>query len=218
MDSIQQLFSRNDPVKWLFTGDSITHGAKHTIGWRDYPELFSERVRWQMGRGRDFIIKTGISGWTIERIAEDLEWNVLQFQPDCVSIMVGMNDCGQGPAGLEGFRQTYLQTIGRIREETGAAILLHTPNWSLPTGGEERIRALPGYSQAIREVAAEAGVPVVDHFSEWVDAEPSGAIDHWIGHGCHPNEYGHRAIAHAIFRALDIWDDASWTCQLTVPR
>ena len=218
MDSIKQLFSREDPVKWVFTGDSITHGAKHTIGWRDYPELFSERLRWEMGRARDFVIKTGISGWTIAKIAEDLEWNVLQFQPDCVSIMVGMNDCAQGPAGLAGFRQTYLRTIARIREETGAAILLHTPNWSLPTGGEVRMHHLASYAQAIREVAGEAGVPFVDHFTEWVDADPSGAMHHWLGHGCHPNEFGHRVLAHAIFRALDIWDDASWTCQLTVPR
>ena len=126
MSAIQQLLQRDTPVKWLFTGDSITHGAKHTIGWRDYVELFSERVRWELGRGRDVVIKTGISGWTIEKIAEDLDWNVLQFQPDCVSIMVGMNDCPQGPAGLDRFRETYLATIDRIRSATGAELMLRT--------------------------------------------------------------------------------------------
>ena len=44
METIRRLLSRDAPVKWLFTGDSITHGALHTIGWRDYTELFSERV------------------------------------------------------------------------------------------------------------------------------------------------------------------------------
>lgn len=218
MEAIHRLLARETPVKWLFTGDSITHGAAHTIGWRDYSELFSERLRYEMGRSRDVVIKTGISGWTIERIANDLEWNVLQFQPDCVSIMIGMNDCVQGDAGLDSFRKTYLRTIERIRQETGAAILLHTPNWTLATGGDERDRNLPAYMEAVLQVASGAGVPVVDHFSEWVAAEPSGAMHHWIAHGCHPNEYGHRVMAHAIFRALGIWDDASWTCQLNIPR
>ena len=56
------------PLRWVFTGDSITHGAVHTYGWRDYTELFSERLRYEMGRRRDMVIKTGISGWTINRI------------------------------------------------------------------------------------------------------------------------------------------------------
>jgi lysophospholipase L1-like esterase len=74
------------------------------------------------------------------------------------------------------------------------------------------------YADTIRGVAQEANAPAVDHFTEWVEVDPGGAMHHWIGHGCHPNEYGHRAIAHAIFRALDIWDDESWVCQLNVPR
>jgi lysophospholipase L1-like esterase len=218
MEAIQQLLKRDEPVKWVFTGDSITHGAKHTVGWRDYVELFEERVRWELGRYRDVVIKTGISGWTINRIADDLQWNVLQFNPDVVSIMVGMNDCCQGPGGLSGFRATYLDTIARIRSAVGAEILLHTPNWSLSTGGEARIQHLPAYADAIRAIAGEAGVPVIDHFTEWQAAESSGIMHHWIGHGCHPNEYGHRAIARAVFRTLGIWDDASWTCGLNVPR
>ena len=46
----------------MFTGDSITHGALHTMGWRSYPEHFAERVRWELGRMRDIVINTGISG------------------------------------------------------------------------------------------------------------------------------------------------------------
>lgn len=218
MQAVRELLKGESPVKWVFTGDSITHGAKHTVGWRDYVELFCERLRWELGRSRDVVIKTGISGWTIERIADDLEWNVLQFQPGCVSIMVGMNDCPQGPQGLDRFRETYLRTISRIREEAGAEVLLHTPNWTLATGGDVRMQLLPAYAEAIRDIAREANAPLIDHFAEWLEADPTGAMHHWIGHGCHPNEYGHRAMAHALFRALGIWDDASWTCQLNVPR
>lgn len=64
MDRIKQLLKQDKPVKWLFTGDSITHGASHTFGWRDYVQVFEERARYELGRVSDVVIRTGISGWT----------------------------------------------------------------------------------------------------------------------------------------------------------
>ncbi|MBM3262501.1 MAG: SGNH/GDSL hydrolase family protein [candidate division Zixibacteria bacterium] len=217
MDTIHALFSRTEPVKWVFTGDSITHGALHTTGWRDYTEHFTERVRWEMGRRRDVIVKTAISGWTMDRITEDLDWNVLQFAPDCVSINVGMNDCNAGIEGLERFGATYLDTIERIRSG-GAEVLLHTPNGILPTTSENRVRHLPAYVETIREIGHTTGAPVIDHYAEWTVGPPGGAMHSWLGDGCHPNEYGHRVMAHTLFRALGIWDENSLVCRLPVYR
>lgn len=217
MKAIRALLERAEPVRWVFAGDSITHGAAHTVGWRDYTELFSERVRWELGRMRDVVIKTGISGWTIADLAADLDWNVLQFNPECVSLMFGLNDSMHGEAGLEQFVTTYVETIARIRERTGAAVLLHTPNWLLPTDRPERVQWVPAYRDAVVRIAETTGAPCIDHFAIWTEAEPSGGMHHWLAHGCHPNEYGHRVLAHTMFRALDIWDETSWTCQLNVP-
>jgi hypothetical protein len=50
---VRALLTGTEPVTWLFTGDSITHGALHTMGWRSYPEHFAERVRWELRRMRD---------------------------------------------------------------------------------------------------------------------------------------------------------------------
>ena len=217
MRRIRQLLTRDEPTKWVFTGDSITHGKMHTMGWRDYTELFSERVRFELGRSRDIVIKTGVGGGKISTIANDLEWKVFQFNPDCVSIMIGANDCIQGPDNIGAFTETYLKTIESIHNKTGASILLHTPNWAQPTGkfGQEFLNYLPLYIEAVRKIAEISQVPIVDHYTEWVKSGASK--EWWIGKGCHPNEYGHRAIARTIFRELDIWDDSSWTCQLMVP-
>jgi acyl-CoA thioesterase-1 len=217
MESIRGLLTGASPIRWVFAGDSITHGAAHTVGWRDYTELFSERVRWELGRSRDIVIKTGISGWTVRDLLADLDWNVLQFQPDCVSLMFGLNDCLGGEAGIDDFRADYLEIIAQIRARTGAAILLHTPNWMLPTDRAARLDNLPAYRAAILDIAQETGTPCIDHFPIWVAAEPSGGMHHWLAHGCHPNEYGHRVLAHTMFRALGIWDERGWTCQLNVP-
>src|SRR6266571_3512165 len=86
------------PITWVFTGDSITHGASHTHGERSYPEHFAERVRWEMGRRRDVVVNTGISGDTADGILKDFEHRVARFKPDVVSIMIGMNDCAGGSA------------------------------------------------------------------------------------------------------------------------
>ncbi|MGH2561684.1 MAG: SGNH/GDSL hydrolase family protein, partial [Thermomicrobiales bacterium] len=180
MERIRVLPRREEPVRWVFAGDSITHGAAHTIGWRDYTELFSERVRWELGRTRDVVIKTGVSGWTIANLAEELDWGVLQFRPACVSLMFGMNDCVQGKEGLTCFIETYARVIERIRHESDAEILLHTPNWTLPTGGEARVAHLPAYRDAVLKVAADTGAPCVDHFPIWTGAEASGAMHHWL--------------------------------------
>jgi len=55
LDKIKCRMSSDIPVKWLFAGDSITHGALHTWGWRDYTEHFSERIRYDWNYWRQAI-------------------------------------------------------------------------------------------------------------------------------------------------------------------
>lgn len=217
MNEIRALLQREEPVRWVFAGDSITHGAAHTIGWRDYTELFSERVRWELGRVRDMVIKTGISGWKITDLAADLDWNVLQFRPHVVSMMFGMNDCTLGTDGLDTFEETYRVVIERIREATGAAIVLHTPNAICSSTGEPRLSHLATYRDAILAISAKTCVPCIDHYAEWAANEATGSTHHWLADGFHPNEYGHRAFARSLLQALDIWDPGSWSGSLPIP-
>src|SRR5206468_2375866 len=84
LQKIQSLVRSPEPVTWVFTGDSITHGAHHTFGWRSYPEHFAERVRWELRRYRDVVINTGVSGDTIKGVAADVDHRVLRFRPNVV--------------------------------------------------------------------------------------------------------------------------------------
>ncbi len=215
-ERIAHQLAGNFPIKWIFTGDSITHGAHHTFGYRDYPEHFAERVRWEKGRGRDSIITTGVSGWRITHIAEDLEWNVLQYSPQTVSLNVGMNDCVAGAEGVAPFGAVYRQVLDLIRKETDAALILHTPNTILDT--PQRLRAnLALYSGEIRKIAKEYDTVLVDHERVWLDAERRQALMYWLSDEIHPNEYGHRAMAHTLLRELDLFDPESFVCRLLVP-
>src|SRR5437763_63070 len=102
MDRVTHRFTAQQPTKWLFNGDSITHGALHTFGWRDYVELFHERLRFELARGMDVVINTAISGDSTRGLLETFDWRVAQFRPDVVFLMIGMNDCSTSRAiGVE---------------------------------------------------------------------------------------------------------------------
>ena len=81
LDRIKALLAGNDALTWVITGDSITHGALHTLGWRSYPEHFAERVRWELRRMRDVVINTGISGERTGGLLKDFDWRAARFQP-----------------------------------------------------------------------------------------------------------------------------------------
>lgn len=213
IERIRELLAeKSKPLTWVFTGDSITHGALHTFGWRSYPELFAERLRFELGRPRDIVINTGISGDRTGGLLADFDWRVARFQPHVVSVMMGMNDCTEGPDGRERFRTQLIQIVERIGALPGAVPLLHTMNAITPldTGRKD----LPAYVAIIREVAEARHLALVDHYTVW---GKNPTFSYWLGDATiHPNEYGHRALANQLFRDLGIFDPASATCRLMV--
>ncbi len=213
---IQAILKSDQPARWVFAGDSITHGALHTLGWRDFTEIFSERLRWEMARVRDHVIKTGVSGWTIQAISDDLDWSVLQYRPHVVAINVGMNDCIRTPGGPAEFRRLYLDVIARVRNACDAAIVVQTPNRVLPDAAD-RHAALPAYAEACRQVAAESGAVLVDHFQYWGAAEKEQRMYLWMSDPVHPLGVGHAAMAHALLKELGMFDPTSLVCRAYVP-
>jgi len=215
-EKIRILLASSTPSRWVFTGDSITHGALHTMGWRDYTELFSERLRWEMSRPHDCVIKTAASGWRITEIDADLEASVLQYRPHVVSMACGMNDCAAGDEGLNEFASIYRRSIIRVRAASNAAVVIHTPPRILPLD-EQRWPHLHSYVETIRTIAQEVGAVLVDHHAHWSEAVGRGVLPFWLSDAIHPNECGHRAMAHLLFHRLGIWDASSTVCRMFVP-
>ena len=208
---IRALLSGSEPAIWLFTGDSVTHGALHTMGWRSYPELFAERVRWELRRTRDIVINTGISGDTTAGLLKDLDWRIFQFKPHVTSIMMGMNDCAGGPAKRDDFRSNLNKLVDAIEVHNSLPIL-NTTNPIYTPNTERR-------NDIIREVARKRKTVLVDHSSHWFEVKKTEAeMLYWLNDGSiHPNECGHREFANLIFKELGIYDPASRTSRLFVP-
>ena len=189
------------PILWSFLGDSITHGALHTWGWRDYVQLFDEQIRFRLGRRGDLVINAAYSGYRITDIARELEQRCLRFRPDIVSIAIGMNDCAAGLSGLEAFRRTYAEVIGRIRSSTDALLFLQTQNGVDAPNAVGR--TLAPYMEAVLALGAELNVPVCDQYAAWQRYERSrGNAFALLSDPIHPNQWGHQLLADALLRWL----------------
>lgn len=205
------LLKSKDNVTWVITGDSITHGALHTKGARDYAEQFNERVRWEMGRIRDVWINTGVSGEVTDGLLANWEFRVARFKPGFVSVNLGMNDC----SGLtpEKFRANLLEIIKRIRD-LHAVPVLQVPN--TVRAGDPRAAKLPAFCKVIREVAGQEKVLLVDHNADWEKAAggPDKAKASWLNDPIHPNGVGQAEMAKTMFRDLGIFDPKSAVCRM----
>jgi len=212
MQRIRQLLEQTSPVKWLFDGDSITHGAVNTRGGRDYTEHFAERVRYEFGtRTRDIVLKSAISGNTTRQLLEDFDWRAGQFRPDVAFIMIGMNDCSTTRnVPIEEF-EANLNTLCERFAAIGSLAVLQTTCPIIPGTTPDREPYFPAFMDVIRRVACERQLPLVDHLAYWEQHLPFHV--EWMANAFHPNAAGHIAFAAHLFDTIGIGDPASQTCR-----
>ena len=207
--SVYRRAHSDHPCTWLFLGDSITHGALHTWGSRDYVERFDEAIRWGLGRRGDVVINTAYSGMNIKSVSDELDHRCLRFPADVVSVTVGMNDCNAAATGVEAFTETYQRVIDRLRQETTAAIFLQTQN-TIDVANSPGRAALPEYMQAVRDMATANDLPVCDHYAVWdrYSGTAGKQIFYLLNDPVHPGAEGHLLMARTLVGWLG-YDNAS---------
>ena len=213
LERISEILRDPKPHTWVFTGDSITHGAKHTAGRRSYPQIFEERLRWELARTRDWVINTGISSQTTASILQDFQWRVSRFEPSVVSIMIGTNDCSKPEITTAVFEKNLISLIGQIRA-LNAVPVLHTPNPIILNLSPER-KTLPEYVNVIRQVTDSKKVLLVDNYEYWEKRQTKFLNDvyrQWLNDRLHPNYVGHQQIARLLFKTLNMFDPEAPTC------
>lgn len=206
---------------WVFYGDSITHGAAHTKGWRSFVEIFQERVRYELGRPMDAVINSGNSGQTSVNLLNDnqYQWQVRRFKPDVVLILIGCNDIVRKEAGgVEDFRTRLEALVNRVRADGAIPVLqtyntiqlVENPTSEYLQGYVKRYHEFPAYNQVIRDTAEKLDVLLVDHTRHWEkNAADPAVLDFWLGETIHPGPRGHQEMAVEIFKALDMYAPSS---------
>ena len=207
------------PWTWVFYGDSITHGAAHTHGWRSFPEIFHERVRWELKQSADVIINTAYSGQTAFNLSnkEYFESHVSRFAPNAVFLLIGTNDIVKTEGGTEGFRKYIEAIVEQIVALDAVPVVQNYP----PIGKSDapsyvkRYEEMPAYNKVIEETAQKYNAIFVDHWSHWcARTNAPRLLDQWLGETIHPGARGHFEMAMTLFKALGIHSDDSPCCRI----
>ncbi len=143
------------------------------------------------------------SGWGVE----NLDARVIGLHPDAVFIEFAINDAYVPyKTSVEQARANLEQMIDRIGAADGTTeIILMTMN--PPINEHLEIRPeIERYYQMYREVAAERGLLLIDHYPNWVKVlrEDKGVFDQYVPDGIHPGPVGcERVITPGILAAIE---------------
>ncbi|WP_332457180.1 SGNH/GDSL hydrolase family protein [Petrimonas sp.] len=212
---IKLIIDGKESANWVFAGNSITQGAKHTHGMRAYPEIFAERIRWELQRFNDVVINTAISGHTTLNVLSDFDRRVTQFNPKVVVLMIGTNDAELGRnISVDQYESNLEQLVQKIRTINAIPILLSS-TIIIVEKNPERNR-LVDYVARMKKVAQSHNVIFVDNWKIWngdlQDQYGGEVLKKLLNDPLHPNGYGHQEIAIALFKELSIFDPNAPTC------
>lgn len=188
----QELESGADATIVCF-GDSITAGYAVRRG---FPSFLLESLRQRFPDSKIEMINSGISGDTSQDGLSRLDWAVLSYEPDLVTINFGINDCVLG-LSLEEFEMNLVEMVRRIRAGPDSEILLLS---SQPLESPPYDQRVLDYYQTVETVAKEMNVGFVDVYGAWMKRVRAGMpLDSLILPGLdHPNEAGYRIIAEEL--------------------
>jgi lysophospholipase L1-like esterase len=153
------------------------------------------------------LVNSGLSGKNSADGVAQLSTKVLAYNPDTVFIEFAVNDAflysdGTPQLSVAEARANLITMIGAIlAQNPKAEIILQTMNsvWDSPSGSNQSATLrpnLPAYYQMYRDVAAERGLLLIDHYPNWValQADDLRAFQTYVPDGVHPTAAGTQAI------------------------
>ncbi len=188
------------PVKVVCLGDSVTGIYYHTGGRRAYPELLEIALKKAAPNAQISVINAGISGQSTNHGLERLDRDVLNHQPDIVTISFGLNDMTR--LTPEQYRANLEQLIDRC-QKSHATVVLCTPNAVIDSAARP-IDRLMVFCDVLRTVGREKSVAVCDQYRA---GERHRLRDPWgwrltLSDEIHPNGDGHRRMAEELCRTI----------------
>lgn len=204
--------------KLVMIGDSITdcgralpvgEGRDAALG-TGYVSLVDALLKTANPAANIRIINMGISGNTVRDLQARWQTDVIDLQPDWLSIMIGINDVWrQFDLPLQHERHVALVEYGRILTQLVATtrpqvqgLVLLTPYFIEPNQNDPMRAMMDSYGQMVREIAAA-------HDAIFVDTQ--AAFNRVLAHvhpmslawdRVHPNLTGHMILARAFLEGV----------------
>jgi lysophospholipase L1-like esterase len=163
------------------------------------------------------VINRGIASMSSPEALVRLDTLVLAQNPDTVFLEFAVNDAlADRNISLQQSRDNLNSMIDRIlADDPTREIILMTmnPAWDSPLGSHATFRPnLVQYYQGYRDIAADRGLLVIDHYANWVKLRDSdlGLFQLAVPDGIHPTPDALTAIVTPeIIRALTIPEPAA---------
>ncbi len=146
-------------------------------------------------------------------------FDTMDDDADAVVVFGGTNDFGHGDAALGNFADRTPDTFygachylfsGLIKKYLGKPVVIMTPlhradeTRSINNEYMNRTVTLKQYVDAIREVAEFYSLPVLDLYAtSGLQPQIKEINDKYVPDGLHPNDEGHKIIAHKLQRFLE---------------
>ena len=202
----------------LFIGDSITDcGREHPVGQRcnslggGYVSFVDSIMGAVIPETSITVLNTGISGNRVTDLEARWQSDVLDLQPNWLSVMIGINDVwrhfdsepGAEQVEPEQYELVYRSLLAKTRSQLDGLVLM-TP-YFLETNREDPMRLkMDAYGTITKKLAVQFDAIFVN---------TQATFDHYLAHQpteslcadrVHPNELGHMILARAFLHALGV--------------
>ena len=202
-------------MKIVFQGDSITDAGRdrsdaHLLG-NGYAACAAKLLT-EANPDTEFeFLNFGISGNRTCELCDRFYPDALVFEPDVISILIGVNDVWHRHHNTlriattdEQTKLNYTCILERIKRESNAKILMMTPYLLDHPDVQHMKSEVDAINVFIKELAAkyaDAFVPLDELFEEAIKTQPQPL--YYSGDGVHPNENGAKFIAEHYAKAID---------------
>jgi acyl-CoA thioesterase-1 len=194
------------PLKIVCLGDSVTKGVRPGVNPDDTFCVQLERDLKAAGRNAT-VINAGIGGHKTSDGLARFDRDVLAHQPTHVVIMFGINDswvdAGKTTSRLStaDYTGNLRKMVARLQERKITPVLM-TPNpVAAPRYPPERNRTLKAYVEAVRSLARQEQVPLLDVYARFAELALEGTdINTLFTDGMHPNPQGHTVLAKLLLQ------------------
>ena len=199
-------------MRILFQGDSITDAGRDRRNYHDmgngYPKFAAEHIRNAFPDSEIELINLGISGNRTDNLFDRMYEDVIQLQPDIVSILICINDIWHRHSHhIETtdaqIAANYRAILSRIKEQTNAKIVILSPflldNEEKEAWRPELERLLP-IVRSLADEFADVYIPLDEIFAKALPKQPEP--QYYSADGVHPNQNGAAFIGKHYFEAI----------------
>jgi lysophospholipase L1-like esterase len=201
----------------VFTGDSITDAGRRNAApplGQGYVQMTVDLLAARAPAMGAKVINTGVGGDTVRDLHARWDRDVIEHQPDWLTVLVGVNDAWCWLVGREGkaveareYEAIYDRLLQDVTKRTQAKLVLMDPfmassDEALPADRAKMIEALPAYRAAVGRLARKhraIHVPLQKRFDSQLQHR---AADSLAPDAVHPTPAGQAVIAHAWLRAV----------------